>query len=242
MQVLLLKSVNDENEECRYQNELQLSGIDCAVINSLEFDLNVVALQVMLENNENLEAFMFTSKVAVKVFGDLTNMNERWLDLPCFSVGRGTGDKLRYLGFTDIRGEESGNLNDLLAFVSSDLQQGSHVLWPCGSLSKLDVSCENITLMPVICYSTKKTSDFDNQLDEVFSQKKIEITIPFSPSICTALQDWIYKSAITSKLPVVAMGPTTAAKVKELANLELVGVAAKPSPVDLVNCLKSFSK
>ena len=241
MNVLLLKSLNEDDEQCLYQKELLKHGFTSKVIKSLEFDLNPSAL--LEYQNVGLDGFLFTSKVAVRVL-NCTEMRERMMCKPCFAVGKSTGALLKSIGCTDVRGEDSGSMKELLKFISETFLRNSVILWPCGNLSQNNFSVTeevNIKIEPVVCYKTKKINNFGDELDRAFSQSAFDIIVPFSPSIASAFHDWAKESkCITEKIAVVALGPSTEARVNELDHMVLRGVCRKPTPEDMTECIREL--
>lgn len=189
---------------------------------------------------QEAEALVITSQRAVEAIGQLENVNKLFRK-PVFTVGPATGARLRQLGFTDVRGEDTGNGLTLSSEILPTVSYKKYLFFT-GVIHR-DVIPNTLNSMgaTVIERTVYDTAPLSNCVEDFNSQycqadKPLWIAF-FSPSGVEGIVEYLnQKPRDTFKL--AAIGPTTEAYLAD-NGLSPDCVAEKPTPEHLLEAITS---
>ncbi|KAA8906610.1 hypothetical protein TRICI_005130 [Trichomonascus ciferrii] len=187
---------------------------------------------------QNAEAVVVTSQRAVEALGQLENAN-RLFDKPVFTVGPATGAKLRQLGFTDVRGEDTGNGLTLSSEILPTVSYKKYLFFT-GVIHR-DIIPNTLNSMgaTVIERTVYDTAPISNCVEQFNTQYTQAVKIPwiafFSPSGVEGIVEYL-KQKPRNTFKLAAIGPTTEAYLTE-NGLSPDCVAEKPTPEHLLKAI-----
>ncbi|KAF8349213.1 tetrapyrrole biosynthesis, uroporphyrinogen III synthase [Amanita rubescens] len=198
--------------------------------------------------------------------------NSLWFTVPFYVVGKATASALSSLhdlfpathhhllpSPAMIRGQESGNAEQLANFIVQDVKANGHesnLLYLTGDKNRETLpsilNAAGLKFDPVQVYGTTGSSSFNDDLERVIgehAQAKDWWIVYFAPSaaqfVTPILENYFslphIEASGSSNYPsakIATIGPTTFAFVQETLRLHVAATASKPSPDDLLRAIQ----
>lgn len=190
---------------------------------------------------EQVDCVIVTSQRAVEAISEqLSKLSEvaqiSVLSKPVYTVGPATAALLRFKGFTDVRGEDSGNG----AVLSEELKTlgFKNYIFFTGEVRRDAIpdtlnSMEGVALEERVVYKTIELKDTrDRFVKAMNNSDKNPAIVFFSPSCADEVVKELTQNHDRNSYKLAAIGPTTEEYLQS-HNLTPDAVAEKPDPIHL---------
>nr|CDS32497.1 uroporphyrinogen III synthase [Hymenolepis microstoma] len=250
MDVILLKSTSEDaytRDFDPYVKILKQNNIHVDLIETITFSYCGCLFERLCKWRSSFSCIVFCSPRAVSAFAS-TNLIGVPEDL-CFAVGPATSDAARKVGFCP-KGSHTGNAEKLANFIiDNHLEETSKnpVLLLVGAKHSSVLTTKlrefGLSVEEVVVYNSIPNPDFGAYLASALKSRENRplCLVFFSPS-GVELAEPVLKNFLDlfhSNIRVVAIGPTTAARI-ENARLPLTGICESPTPESLLKCLQQL--
>ncbi|KAL0952797.1 hypothetical protein HGRIS_007022 [Hohenbuehelia grisea] len=281
--VLLLRAPAPDGPD-KYETAFTDSGYSIYSIPVLETVLtNLSDLERVIRAGPFMQSFggvIVTSARACEawkaVIGAIAHSDNKtsadWSDMPFYVVGKATSAAFADLAQSgapsnlvprDVRGEESGNAEQLAQFIIEDVEQRpAKLLYLTGdknrdTLSRI-LSSANIEPTPLKVYETQGSSSFAAELEcfiigisEDISGWWIVFFAPSAANFVTPVlrrhfilpstsEAWSQSPSVRLQARLAAIGPTTSSHLRDSLGLEVHVTASKPTAEDLVSAIFEY--
>eukprot|EP01134_Creolimax_fragrantissima_P007353 CFRG7353T1 len=248
--VLLLTGAVGDYVNCKYDQELVKRGMKSVIVHPFSFSYcNQGKVRAIFQVSANEHsAIIITSKRAASVLEEVMLSLNSDLDdhkhLPVYVVGPATSTIVESLGFTDIRGRESGSAASLATILEEHIR--TNVLCPqkpivflCGDKRREDIpqtlSALEVPATVLTVYSTGCNANLDSNLSDTLAQTQIHWAVFFSPSTVEYCLSSLLQ--LDNNIRLAAIGPTTAERMKDFG-VSVEAVSKSPTPSCLAETLR----
>ncbi|KDQ23769.1 hypothetical protein PLEOSDRAFT_1079082 [Pleurotus ostreatus PC15] len=255
--VLLLRAASKDAPD-KYESSFVAAGYVPTSIPVLETNLTNIEelVGILSDTSTGFSGVILTSARACEAWKNAI----RWCALPFYVVGKSTASALRELDGApkDIRGEDSGNAEQLARHILNDTRQISgKLLYLTGDKNRDTLpnilTSNNLILHQLQVYETRGSARFATDLADVLSKgtddNDLCWIVYFAPSAAefvTPVLNLHFNFADSEEDPsqkrrqarVAAIGPTTRDFLRDTLKLHVHAVASKPTPDGLVSAIK----
>lgn len=162
--------------------------------------LSIRPLDFSIQDIQNYQGIVFTSRNAVRVFSDVISTRQ----VPVFTVGLQTESLARAAGFTDVRSAE-GNAKNLAVLIRSFVAPGGKpLLHPRGVDAAHDLSDilrgDGIQIENFLMYKADKVENFSHSATEALRENRIAAVTFFSRRTAENFMDLARRNALENAL------------------------------------------
>ncbi|KAG9217703.1 hypothetical protein CCMSSC00406_0003608 [Pleurotus cornucopiae] len=264
--VLLLRAASKDAPD-KYESSFVAAGYVPTSIPVLETSLTNIEELVRILNDAStgFSGVILTSARACEAWKSASDRVAapslvRWCALPFYVVGKSTASALREFDGApkDIRGEDSGNAEQLARCILNDTRQMSgKLLYLTGDKNRDTLpsilASNNLVLHQLQVYETRGSAHFATDLADVLSKGTDDIDpwwiVYFAPSAAEFVTPTLNlhfnfggkedRSQKRRQAYVAAIGPTTHGFLRDTLKVHVHTVASKPTPDDLVSAIKA---
>ncbi|GMM34445.1 uroporphyrinogen-III synthase [Saccharomycopsis crataegensis] len=266
--LLLLKSRTVDDKYATY-HERSNNNTSCnlhflKVIDHVAENIEEMTEFLCLSNNlSEISALIITSQRAVEsLVKIISRIRNDWvvdtiLAKPIFVVGPQTASMLSNHGFSDIRGEDSGNANelvkvilqdDLISHIQAEANQSNYLLFLTGRIRKDIIPTKlgenGVKFIEKIVYRTIETSNTLEKFQNLeLSSKTNDWVVFFSTQGVDLIIDQIKQNALheNDQLKIASIGPTTSEALQKKGVICHV-VTPKPNPSALFDAIFEYEE
>lgn len=256
MKVLLLRSADANSAPDKYQQIFSAAGVDVRSVSPIGFEFfDLLKLYQSIQKPTEFSGIIFSSprtvqavKLCIEQHSSLdewstSGLKSEWARYPAFSVGTSTSAEAENIGFQTV-GSDSGNAENLIQVIFQKIQPNEPpLLFPCGNLRRdvIPKSLEKraVNFTPCTVYRTCAEPHLKENLQKMMKENGIpDAVVFFSPSGVQFSKHVLEEVEIgpSSKCKFFAIGLTTEKAMVE-HGLKISGVADKPSPESLLQCI-----
>ncbi|KAF9502103.1 tetrapyrrole biosynthesis, uroporphyrinogen III synthase [Pleurotus eryngii] len=265
--VLLLRAASKDVPD-KYESSFVAAGYAPTSIPVLETSLTNTGILVRILSNTStgFSGVILTSARACQAWKSASDLVAtpslvRWCALPFYVVGKSTASALREIDGApkDIRGEDSGNAEQLARYILNDARRMSgKLLYLTGDKNRDTLpsilASNNLILHQLQVYETRGSARFASDLADVLSKGTDDTglwwIVYFAPSAAESVTPALNlhfdiaggkedPSQKRRQACVAAIGPTTHDFLRDTLKLHVHAVASKPTPDDLVSAIKA---
>ncbi|KIY67528.1 tetrapyrrole biosynthesis, uroporphyrinogen III synthase [Cylindrobasidium torrendii FP15055 ss-10] len=231
-----------------------------AVFSGTYSPTSIAVLETVLENIDTLAAALktvdleysaaiLTSARSCEAIGEalITSGTTSEPQLPFYVVGKATAAALRaVLPRANIRGEHSGNAEQLGPFILDDLNPSDHrpLLYLTGDKNRETLPSilqPRLKLKPLRVYHTTGATSFPVDLRKLDTSGQWWIVF-FAPSAADFVWPYIREYFKGTALKIAAIGPTTSNFLRDKLHLEVHVTASQPTPEALHSSIVHFDE
>ncbi|XP_031555733.1 uroporphyrinogen-III synthase-like [Actinia tenebrosa] len=253
--VVLLRAPS-ASEKDKYHRELMSKGYVPYSIPVLSFEFeNLDRLAETLHQPQSHGGMIITSPRSVEAIELsiskyipkekwLEVLQKQWQDLHLFAIGDATSTAMKNKLGLQSCGYQSGSAEKLVPIIKQVITAGNQpLLFPCGNLRRETIPQEmknaGIKLTSVEVYKTIPNPEIQSALQEHIKTKGLpDVIVFFSPSGLEFTIDFIKDiMGDLSTIKLVAIGNTTSQALHN-KGLSVAGVAEKPNPESLCQCIQ----
>lgn len=240
--VVLFKSESED-----YRKALGDHDYEVIFVEPLHFSyVNLAALDEKL-NDKDYTGLIVTSPRAVEAAGQRWTVAkfEAWRARRLYAVGAASARLARGRLGLDARGAGAGSAAALADLVLAENTDSAKFLFPCGNLSSETLpnllQSKGISVDSLTVYETEENENLREELIKLSEPEcGLCCMVFFSPSGCEYIHRQLqtFSNGLT-RLPYFAIGNSTAHKIENLG-VEIAGVAEKPSPESIADCIQKY--
>ncbi|BFZ55343.1 hypothetical protein PYCC9005_002383 [Savitreella phatthalungensis] len=249
--VILLKTKSTPKDP--YESEFMSRGYKPYFVPVLSHAMvNLADLQQRLSAIDQYSGLIVTSQRSVEAVADMiaaltTSQKTALLQKPVYTVGPATHAAISRIGFSDIRGSESGNGDALATFILRERPENEirPFFFIVGD-KRRDIitkrmAAAGIPLEELVVYETVTASTFisDFQSATMDAGNSIEWLVFFSPAGADVALEFVKRSG--NRTRIATIGPTTYDYLVNTWSITPQVVSPKPEPVSLVTALVNHS-